>query len=215
MNRVTMLVFGLVVFASTMGFGQAADKPTTPDLDLKALDCRPQWGDLESCKSFTELVQKKDKRLLMAFGPKANTLVCFRSNEDAFFTITWGTPKPEEFREAGKSTKYSGFIATLPEYKLYSDGILEEQHQWFVAWTSTEASTSTDKATGKFYADASEVRASFSFENTIGTTTKCFVSIRRSTGRFTEGRSAPEKKGGEEETFYQTGRCLQYPPPVQ
>jgi hypothetical protein len=215
-----MLLGLVVVFGSTMGFGQAAGSKA-PDLNLKALDCRTQWSDLDSCKSFTELLQNKDKDLLEAFKPDQNAFVCFRSEEDAFFVIGWQIAS--DFRKAPNKPGESSaelVAASMASYTLYRNGVLSDWHAWFDYWKKWPFQSDADahisaknQKQGNFNADASEVNVSFGFENRIGTTTKYSVSVRRSTGRFTETISAPDTKGGKEVPFDRTGRCLQYPPP--
>lgn len=204
----------VVVLGSTMGFAQAAGS-TAPDLNLKALDCREQWSDLDSCKSFAELVQNKDKDLLNTLKPGENTFVCFRPEEDAFFIIDW-----EILSAFRKTSAVEHRAAGMTQYDLYRNGALADSRAWIGYWTRSplesddNARISVKNAkNGNFYADASEVNVSFSFENRIGTTTKYSVSVRRSTGRYTETISAPDKKGGKEQPFDRTGRCLRYRPP--
>jgi hypothetical protein len=220
---IMMRLFAFLLLTA-WAFGQAgstAPVTITPDLDLKALDCRTQWTGLESCNSFVELLGAKDKDLLGAFGSNQVTIVCFRSDEDAFVLINWETMG--NFRKAPDKPNKPSVLLLAPviaEFAVYSDGVFNIFHSWIDYWkklpdrSDADAVISATSKDGTFRVDATEVNVSSSYENKLGTTTKHSVSVRRSTGRFSETISAPNKKGGKEDTFDRTGRCLQYPPPA-
>ena len=141
------------------------------------------------CNSYNELVKATDKDLLNTMRQDM-AVVCFRPDEDVFFTLSHENPGYGSFVKVQSSSAYEapGYVF----YTRYKNGVTDDfqfvfgrwmklakdgQKPYFVADPKAEAGASISD---------NEVVFSYSFQNLSKTKTSYSVAVRLSTLRFVE-----------------------------
>ena len=141
----------------------------------------------ESCNSFNEMVQSKDKDLLSVLSSKTG-MVCFRPDEDMFFVISIYRPS---FDDLPKNQTSDIIKNGMVYYQSYHQGTTDTSHTAYGKWTKTpysdEVTFSSSGATGTVATvDDSEIFFGFEYPNIGRGTTHYSAQVRRSTLRFLE-----------------------------
>jgi hypothetical protein len=148
----------------------------------------------KACSSFKQLLEADDQDILEIFSLRPS-YVCFRSNDDAFLIFTVVEPFESEWKKSdhgvGQIQKYES-DAYLYEFR---DGVSYMTHYAREYWRRIvpalgpeyhyQATQGTDKGL-YINIDDTEISIDYPFKNQNGGTTHYSLTIRRSTGRFTE-----------------------------
>jgi hypothetical protein len=184
---------------------QPAAKPKTP-----SVTCPPTEAS-KACSSFRQLLDAHDKEILEILS-SPTSYVCFRPKDDAFLIFhmnplsRYGWVKSED--RVGQ-IQYSS--AGLTEYR---DGVLyqfkDARRYWYRYSPDDEPMFHSETTDGMFKGLKvdildTEISVDYPFKNQNGGTTEYSLSIRRSTGRFTE----TFRSESEPATTY-SGTCLIY-----
>ncbi len=166
-----------------------------------------------SCASFKELLENRDKELLSAIGTERgdSTLVCFDEREDRFIELSINLSVSGKssiaYDEYRKGRRESNHHST--ELKWYAP-LGERDHTYPEGWWMPPTDSLHRKydgdhiSTGETVAtvDASEISFKYSFSNRRGTITDYELTIRRSTNRFIESYQV-----GNASPIEETGHC--------
>lgn len=214
MKRLAATAVLAVLLCTSVARGQISSG--NRDADSGALDCSQEFGTLDSCQSYSELVRAKDRRILAAFFPGETSLVCFRTTTDTFFVVTWPNPQSLSWvtSKAMTARKSEIWAPGIVEYHKYRNGISWDFRSWGGHWIreplqrSENAYLFAKNVDGDLVVDPSEVRIRFRYENQIGTMTNYSLRIRRSTRRFEETFNISRKRGEDQDLDVENGHCL-------
>lgn len=182
-----------------------------------AFNCSTLQSPSEGCKSYNEMIVKKDKELMEFIENESDVYVCFRPGEDVFLFLGFKTPGDAKFRMGS-----SGYLEANGQtvYFRYSGGVMEDSKIGNGVWTKF----AVKGGPAFFTREGSEVRSSISdsefsvaytFPNLSHKTTNYSVSVRRSTLRFSEQYTFPQppatsKRGIKQEPSSETDNRLSY-----
>jgi hypothetical protein len=189
-----------IVLLTSFASGQTVQEPYT-------FNCNTLQSPSDGCKSYNEMILKRDQQLMQFLENEKDVYACFRPNEDVFLFMTFRTPGDSQFK-MGKS----GYLEAKGQivYFRYSDGNLEDSKIGDGTWTKYIV-----KGGPIFFTpQGSELKASISdsdfsisytFPNLSRKLTTYEVSVRRSTLRFSEHYTFPQTPVASKKT--------QVPPP--
>lgn len=199
----------LLLGTPTFSQGQGSPASVAP-ADCKAVE------SASACKSFNEMLQSGDEHIKDALdNPRHESYVCFRSDDDIFFLVSFWKPDKDAWLPSKKDS-----LALTQETKLlfiqYRDGVDDASGIAHFVWQKPSDDGDVTGASqgdasvnsGKVQADvgAAEISLSYSFTNSANSVTEDTIQIRRSTKRFVETFAA---KGGKAQ-FRNTGHCVEY-----
>ncbi|MGA3016014.1 MAG: hypothetical protein ABSF62_02765 [Bryobacteraceae bacterium] len=181
----------LALFSVAQAQQKATAKPQPP-IKPKASGVNCSEAQIEkACSSFKQLAEAHDKDILESLEPPS--YVCFRPNEDAFLIFHVDAPNTWTWK---KSDDEDGQIqtsrATLTTYR---GGLLDVAKAglgyWRRSWSGQEPYFDSESTEGifkglKITILPTQVFVEYPFQNQNGGTTQYSLTIRRSTGRFTE-----------------------------
>lgn len=169
-------------------------------------------GDLAipSCRSFQEMLHKKDRATTEALAPNQEAYACFDPRDDDFTLISFTALDRIDMIALAN---HAESISAQVRWSNYRNGLSIREQQWEGRWNQSNdgpillAGTDPTGPEGMLVT-AVEVSLEYSGQNNGGTTTKTQLFIRRSTLRFTERLTAT----GDPISIESTGRCLHFPP---
>jgi hypothetical protein len=220
MKQIALL---LALAASTFAQNSVPQNSTPPPTPPSyTVDCSTVNAPL-SCRSFNEMVEKKDPDLLSQI--KHPSFVCFRPHEDVFSIISGGPPVDVAYK---KTTEYLWEAPGLIFYLRFNNGISEQFRLIGGTWSkfptiSPEVTFQSSKESDtKTSISDSELSLGYEYKNLNGSTTTYTIQIRRSTKRFVETYQypddppSPEKNKGAQEKpqsqsqIQDTGYCTEF-----
>jgi hypothetical protein len=198
-----------IVFTSAHGQSKVAKSAST----TRSVVCtEPQSS--EACMSFKQLVEAHDKDVLDRIS-LPTSYVCFRSDEDAFVIFHLGTAPKSGWKDYHDDAGERPEIKSTFSLTEYRDGVFYSfkaaSDYWRRFRADEEPTVNTEVTEGqakglKVTADETEISIEYPFENQNSGRTLYSLTIRRSTGRFSErfesGASALGKRS--------SGTCLIY-----
>jgi hypothetical protein len=200
----------LVLFSPALAHAQTVSQPY-------AFNCNALQSPSEGCKSYNEMIVKKDKELMEFIENESTVYVCFRPEQDVFLFLGFSTPGEAQFKMGA-----SGHLESSGQslYFRYSDGVLEDSKVGNGVWTKF----TTKNGPVFFTPEGSEVQSSISdselsvsytFPNLTHKRTNYSVTLRRSTLRFSEQYTFPQlpvpsRKGVKEVPPSETDNRLAY-----
>jgi hypothetical protein len=181
-----------ILFAlAASAFQQNTVQPPTPP--SYTVDCSTVNATL-SCRSFNEMVEKKDPDLLSEI--KAPSFVCFRSTEDVFSVVSPASaPDLVYYKE---TTKYLSQAGGVVFYNRYSSGIAEDSRIVMGNWNkfsmvnSEPSFESLKEGNTQASISSAELSVTYAYKNLSGSTTTYSPQVRRSTKRFLEMFQFPD-----------------------
>lgn len=197
----SLVLIGLVLLAFPAPGQEIKNVPLPSSTPSYAYDCSKLPYDSPGCKSYNEMIAKKDKDVLGALsGSGAGTVyVCFRrdsfdENHDVFFIASASAPDnlvPTAPKSSFSSTP--GYFS----YQRFKDGEEDDQEFLLGKWTKFGTMDPTFIAQNNppdtsATADEGQIAYTNSFKNLAGTTTAYNMQIRRSTLRFSESYTFPQ-----------------------
>jgi len=209
-----VLVIGMCASAAL-----AQDQPSsTPPKDY-SVDCS-KFSLSPGCKSFTELVDSKDKDILDRLV--GDSFVCFRPDEDVFLIASYLKPDESAYLRTGKYTSEQTGIFF---YNRFKEGLTDDYETAYGTWTKNTVAGEDVRFSAKppysALIDAGEVSFSYQYKNMRGTNTSYLLQIRKSTKRFVEtfdaddlpvsdkNKSATQKPAGASR-YENTGYCAEF-----
>lgn len=215
-----------VLFTSVVAFGQKT--PTTEN------SC-----NLQSCRSFHELLNNKDADMLEKISSDNNAFVCFRSSEDVFFIAEYSKvtsfhwiPDMSNWQKDSTSGPYYAYgSASVTTYKSgQEDAWYGANGKWkayghLAAYTPKNGSplvsegippifgekcAQTEGEECSFFIDNAAFKLFRNFDNKNGGKTDYKLEVRLSTGRYSETFSWNKSKDLDAGEDTDTGRCELY-----
>src|SRR6478609_65963 len=130
------------------------------------------------CKSFSEMVSRKDEDLMAKIKPPVAAYICFTPKSDEFTAVSFSPPEDSDFQQDEKN-KYVSKAPGFAEIATYLDGVENYSTTFFGQWTAygkdfkqSTFNAELEKPEGKASAPAtaiqittSEVDVSFSYTN--------------------------------------------------
>jgi hypothetical protein len=201
-----------------LNVAQAQPKPATepqpPSIKLPTVNCSDA-ETAKACSSFKQLLDAQDKDILKnLYFP--SSYVCFRPKDDAFLIFHIGAPGPKLWKkwekvDVGPVETQSGFPA-LTEFR---EGVFYHEAIGMGDWTRYNnldtLPTFTLRPNGgntdgmAIVIGETEISVTYPFKNRNDETTQYELTIRRSTGRFSETFAVNEKR-----IVIHSGTCLIY-----
>ena len=165
------------------------------------------------------MVAARDKQLLDLLK-ESNAFVCFRDGEDVFEVVAFSEPTTIEYV---KDPKIRGFARAWGDvtYARFSKGLNEDFRLFLGDWkrrvSATTGELSPEGSPGfisdrsdpdtQGIIDESEISLSYTFQNLSKTKTTFYMQIRRSTLRFNESWTYPDKDNKTDNRTENTGHC--------
>lgn len=207
-SRKTLNFLLSVAFYAT-GFSFLSGTPLSAQRS-KHQDAKPQ-------ESFRELISVKDKAVLAALGMD-HAFVCFKQEADEFLIVSFSDPQDNNWRtsEKDKDEERAFAVASIDHYEegaTAPGGVTVavighwKRYSIFPGQVIFEGSSTDSNA--NISIDQDEFTASKTYTNVSGGQTKFRLTLRRSTGRFTETYHVTPKYGDGEE-MHDDGRCTLY-----
>ena len=189
-NSYLLLVLALSLAGAQQNNEQKrpALKPTSPSVNCS------EARSSKACGSFKQLVDARDKDILDSLSSKP-TYVCFRPNEDAFLLIHVQPPSPYIWRTADDGVGQTQDFQSSVNLTEYRDGVFytikDGRASWYRSSPNSEPLFHSESTQGifkglKITVYPTEISFDYPFNNQNGGTTQYSLTIRRSTGRFTE-----------------------------
>lgn len=166
-----------IIFLSSLAICQ--EKP-------KTADCSTLPSPSAGCKSFNEMVVKRDKDMLDYLSPRNHTYVCFRPGEDVFIIISYVEPDASFYVKDAKTGEFRSPGGMW--YTRYSDGVIDDFHLVVGNWVRGSLNTFTTQMTNgtSGLVNDSETDFDYRYKNRAGNDTVYSFQIRISTLRFHE-----------------------------
>jgi len=206
-----ILLLALMMSQLQQKAGTKTPLPTTPK--SPSITCS-EADAAKACASFKQLVEAHDKDILSEISTKP-AFVCFRPKEDAFVIFRVEQPIPSAPWIKDKDGKGENHVVLSSAFfSEYRNGVLYALRfglqNWHRVDESSEPTYEYEATRGewkglKISIDGTEITVEYPFTNANSTTTEYSLTIRRSTGRFTE-TFASEKRP----LTVGTGTCLIY-----
>src|SRR5471030_70038 len=165
--------------------------PTTPK--IPTVNCSEAQTS-KACSSFKQLLEAKDEELLDSLS-SPTSYVCFRPNEDAFLIFHVNAPTDNRWEKLGGGKEQQASWQVLGQFRngvLYHNAtVFGDWHRYSSGKEATEPlfMSLSDKESNEgatVNIDAVELSIEYPFKNQNSGTTQYSLTIRRSTGRFTE-----------------------------
>jgi hypothetical protein len=164
------------------------------------------------------MLRNADEDIVLALAPEfwqTKAYVCFHSDEDLFFVLSYDLPNPNLWTPDPKHPhKYTQDGAL--EFSQYRDGVSDVDQVADPTWTKWDLGSYTDaRTTDKIEPDSghagasidnSEIIVDFSFTNALKMITDYQLKVRRATKRFVEAFAV---RGASGQTT-STGHCAEY-----
>src|SRR5580704_2617810 len=163
----------LAVLQATVGQPAPAANPLLADCSGER--------NTQSCRSFNQLMESKDKHLLLSLSQDA--YACFRPGDDVFFVVSFTQPpgNPDQ--------------APVVTYQMFKGGVSDDFRTVEGSWAKAPEGSSVFHQNKSSEASASitgaEVQFGYSFKNAQGNDVGYSVQVRRSTLRFSEAYKWP------------------------
>lgn len=176
---------------------QAGERPT------RIVDCSLLSAPSPGCRSYNEMVTNSDPELIRVLY-SSTSFVCFRPNQDVFFTISYHEPQDDSLFVETKSGSGTYEQDSVLSYYRFKSGVVDEFQTFSGKWRKFGKAgqaffTAAPSAEGGGASvDDTEANVQYGFKNLAGTETAYSVSVRRSTLRFLEsyewGNPAPPQE---------------------
>jgi len=194
-------------------------RPQAPKATAPVVSCSDAQK-VKACSSFKQLVDAHDKDILDAISSPP-LYVCFRPNEDTFFMLHFEEPRNYGWKadsEGGEGGEKQQFPSSV-SFATYRDGIMDDFEGNYGYWWRSDSNDDT----GLFHTEStavfkgfkvtiagSEISVQDPFMNQNGGITRYSLTIRRSTGRFSETFDVDGKTSSTD-----SGTCLIYPASIK
>jgi hypothetical protein len=160
-----------------------------------------------SCTSFNEMIRGNDKHIIQVVSD--DSYVCFKSEEDTFFTIAFHQPHNNSLLFPWVA--YEKFTNGVSDTFQLAYGKWNQDPNGSYSFSEARAPASKDfNPTGNASITQDQVRFSYTFKNLIGSSTDYSVTLRRSTLRFSERIEWTNPKDKSHNAADSAGYCVAY-----
>ncbi|MGA2755166.1 MAG: hypothetical protein ABSE53_15505 [Terracidiphilus sp.] len=215
MHRSLLVVLCVTVCSVATARSQGPNRPKPEEQSRPSFSCADPVTE-KACNSLKEMVIANDA--VVAYLTSNRALACFLSNEDAFFVISYDTPRDRDQRPANADPLTKGGQIFFRQFRngtedreglhLAADGDWYEAVGSFVSKRlfGSDAGGSFEDDFGKLLIDqGTELTLRHSIRKKDGSDSDYRLTIRLSTGRFNE-----ESSTAENEPVVHSGHCLDF-----